>query len=146
MYVPATHNPTRYHLETDSEGHPVTVLSFGGDTPRTGTFSAIDPATGRLAWQYKSALPVMSGALATAGGLVFAGESTGDFLAFDAISGDRVWRFATGAGVNAPPVTYRAGGRQFVAVAAGGHALFNFPLGDAVIAFALPVQSPVKAP
>lgn len=146
VYVPATHNPTRYHLETDSEGHPVTVLSFGGDTPRTGTFSAIDPATGRLAWQYKSALPVMSGALATAGGLVFAGESTGDFLAFDATSGDRVWRFATGAGVNAPPVTYRAGGRQFVAVAAGGHALFNFPLGDAVIAFALPVQSPVKAP
>jgi N6-L-threonylcarbamoyladenine synthase len=54
-------------------------------------------------------------------------------------------RFATGAGVNAPPVTYRAGGRQFVAVAAGGHALFNFPLGDAVIAFALPAREPASA-
>jgi len=144
VYVPATHNPTRYHLEEDESGHPVTVLSFGGKVPRAGTFSAIDPATGRIAWQYESALPVMSGALATAGGLVFTGESTGDFIALDAATGDRVWRFATGAGVNAPPVTYRAGGRQFVAVAAGGHALFNFPLGDAVIAFALPAREPSK--
>jgi glucose dehydrogenase len=80
----------------------------------------------------------MSGALATAGGLVFAGESNGDFIAVDAHSGQRLWRFATGAGVNAPAITYRVGGRQYVAVAAGGHALFKFPLGDTVIAFSLP--------
>ena len=72
------------------------------------------------------------------GGLIFTGESTGDFLGLDATTGKRLWRFATGAGVNAPPITYRAGGRQFIAVASGGHTLFNFPLGDAVIAFALP--------
>lgn len=138
LYVPATHNPTRYHLEQDADGRPVIVLSFDEDTARAGTFSAIDPADGSLRWQLQSELPVMSGALATAGGLVFTGESNGDFVALDAISGKRLWRFATGAGVNAPPITYRAGGRQFVAVAAGGHALFNFPLGDAVIGFALP--------
>ena len=51
---------------------------------------------------------------------------------------ERLWHFQTGAGVNAPPVTYRADGRQYVVVAAGGHALFDFPQGDAVIAFALP--------
>lgn len=138
VYVPATHTPTRYHLENDVSGRPVTVLSFNDKVPRWGTFSAIDPATGRIAWQLKSELPVMSGALATAGGLVFTGESNGDFIALDARTGARLWRFATGAGVNAPPVTYRVNGRQYVAVAAGGHALFNFPLGDAVIAFALP--------
>ena len=55
VYVPATHNPTRYHLERDAKGEYVTVLSFGGDVPRTGTFSAIDPATGRIAWQMVAA-------------------------------------------------------------------------------------------
>jgi glucose dehydrogenase len=43
-------------------------------------------------------------------------------------------------GVNAPPVSYRVGGRQYVAVAAGGNALFGFATGDAIVAFALPVQ------
>lgn len=138
IYVPATHTPTHYHLEKDEAGRPVTVLSFGEQVERWGTLSAIDPADGRIRWQLKTDLPLMSGALATAGGLVFTGESNGDFIAVDAASGQRLWRFATGAGVNAPPITYRIGGRQFVAVAAGGHALFNFPLGDAVIAFALP--------
>ncbi len=138
IYVPATDNPTRYHLEQDAAGHPITVLSFDEHVARAGTFSAIDPADGKIKWQLKSDLPVMSGALATAGGLVFTGESTGDFIAVDAKRGERLWRFATGAGVNAPPITYRVGKRQYVAVAAGGHALFNFPLGDAVIAFALP--------
>jgi PQQ-dependent dehydrogenase (methanol/ethanol family) len=141
VYVVATDNPTRYHLEADADGRPISVLSFPDDVARAGTVTAIDPATGAVAWQIKSSLPVMSGALATAGGLVFTGESTGDFIALDAASGQRLWRFATGAGVNAPPVTYRVNGRQYVAVAAGGHALFKFPLGDAVIAFALPKRS-----
>jgi glucose dehydrogenase len=138
IYVPATHNPTRYQLEKDAAGQPVTVLSFVENVARSGTFSAISPLDGKIKWQLETALPVMSGALATAGGLVFTGESNGDFIALDAANGKRLWRFATGAGVNAPPITYRVGGRQFIAVAAGGHALFNFPLGDAVIAFALP--------
>ena len=114
------------------------MLSFNTDVKRAGTLSAINPADGKIQWQLKSSLPVMSGALATAGGVVFTGESNGDFIALDAKSGKRLWRFATGAGVNAPPITYRVGGRQYVAVAAGGHALFKFPLGDAVIGFALP--------
>ena len=42
------------------------------------------------------------------------------------------------AGVNAPPITYEANGRQYVAVAIGGNALFGFPQGDLVMAFALP--------
>ena len=138
VYVPASDAATRYQLEKNAQGKDVTTLSFDDKAPRAGTLSAIDPKDGKIQWQLQTNLPVMSGALATAGGLVFAGESNGDFIAVDAKSGKRLWRFATGAGVNAPPVTYRVGGRQYVAVAAGGHALFKFALGDAVIAFALP--------
>lgn len=138
VYVPATHNPTRYRLEQDAQGRPINVLSFPPEVPRSGTLTAIDPADGAIRWQLQTDLPLVSGVLATAGNLVFTGESNGDFIAVDAANGTRLWRFATGAGVNAPPVTYRAGGRQYVVVAAGGHALFKFPLGDAVIAFALP--------
>ena len=138
VYVPAADAATHYQLEKNTEGKPVTVLSFKDDVQRAGTLSAIDPNDGTIKWQLKTSLPMVSGALATAGGLVFAGESNGDFIAVDAKSGKRLWRFATGAGVNAPAITYRVGGRQYVAVAAGGHALFKFPLGDAVIAFALP--------
>ena len=138
VYVPASDAATPYHLAKNAAGKDVTVLSFNTDVKRAGTLSAINPADGKIQWQLKSSLPVMSGALATAGGVVFTGESNGDFIALDAKSGKRLWRFATGAGVNAPPITYRVGGRQYVAVAAGGHALFKFPLGDAVIGFALP--------
>ena len=138
VYVPASDAATHYQLVKNAEGRSVTELSFKDNAQRAGTLSAIDPKDGKIKWQLKTDLPMMSGALATAGGLLFAGESNGDFIAVDARSGKRLWRFATGAGVNAPAITYRVGGRQYVAVAAGGHALFKFPLGDAVIAFAVP--------
>ncbi len=112
VYVPASDAASHYQLEKTAQGKEVTVLSFGDEAKRSGTLSAIDPKDGKIQWQLHTTLPVMSGALATAGGLVFAGESNGDFIAVDAKNGKRLWRFATGAGVNAPPVTYRAGGRQ----------------------------------
>ena len=59
-------------------------------------------------------------------------------LTFDAGSGRRLWAYQCEAGVNAPPVSYRVGGRQYVAVAAGGNALFGFKQGDVVMAFGLP--------
>ena len=52
--------------------------------PPSGTFTAINTDTGAIAWQYKSKRPMYGGVLATAGGLVFAGEMNGDFNAFDA--------------------------------------------------------------
>jgi glucose dehydrogenase len=75
--------------------------------------------------------------LATAGGLAFTGEGSGAFDAFDAQSGKQLWTYACGAGVNAPPIAYSVGGTQYVAVAAGGNALFGYAKGDAIIAFAL---------
>ena len=81
---------------------------------------------------------MVGGVLATAGGLVFTGEGNGYFDAIDAESGELLWRFQCGAGVNAPPITYEVDGIQYVAVAAGGNAIFGFKQGDALVVFALP--------
>ena len=139
LYVSGTHNPTRYQLEGGEADQPASIaLSFVEDGERWGTLSAIDPSDGKIKWQEKTDLPLMSGSVATAGGVLFHGESNGDFVARNAKDGAKLWHFNTGAGVNAPPVTYTVEGKQFVAVASGGHKLFNFPLGDAVIGFGLP--------
>jgi alcohol dehydrogenase (cytochrome c) len=105
---------------------------------QTGTFTAIDVNSGKIAWQYKSPQPMVGGALATAGNLVFTGEGNGWFDAFNAKTGKKLWRFNLGAGVNAPPVTYQVNGEQYVAVAAGGNYQLNFPRGDAIAIFKLP--------
>ena len=54
--------------------------------------------TGKIAWQYKSELPMDGGVLATASDLVFAGEMNGDFNAFDARTGKKLWHFNLGVG------------------------------------------------
>lgn len=102
-----------------------------------GRFVAIDTQTGKIAWTHMTKQPLIGGALATAGNLVFMGEGDGNFDAFDARSGQLLWQYNLGAGVNAPPVTYEVNGRQYVAVAAGGNFQLDYPLGDAVAIFAL---------
>jgi alcohol dehydrogenase (cytochrome c) len=102
-----------------------------------GPFVALDVETGKIAWQYKAPQPLIGGVLATAGNVVFMGEGNGWFDAFDAKSGERVWRYNLGAGVNAPPVTYRVNGEQYVAVAAGGNFQLTYPYGDTVAIFKL---------
>jgi glucose dehydrogenase len=67
--------------------------------------------------------PLTGGGLATAGGLVFTGEGKHDLSAFDAKTGERLWGFNCGAGVNALPVSYGANDKQYVAVAARGNSL-----------------------
>lgn len=75
--------------------------------------------------------------LATAGNLVFTGEGDGHLAAYDAASGERLWQFNCGAGVNAPPISYEIDGQQYIAVAAGGNALFGYRQGDALMVFRL---------
>jgi PQQ-dependent dehydrogenase (methanol/ethanol family) len=108
-------------------GTPIRGQYSGGDMalntkvfPPSGTFTAIDTTTGKIAWQYKSKRPMYGGALATASGLVFAGDMDGDFIAFDAKNGKELWRYPMGAGVCTPPITYRIKGVQYIAVGAGG--------------------------
>jgi outer membrane protein assembly factor BamB len=106
-----------------------------------GPFVALDVETGKIAWQYKAPQPLIGGALATAGNVVFMGEGNGWFDAFNAKTGQRLWRFNLGAGVNAPPVSYQVNGEQYVAVAAGGNFQLSYQYGDSVAIFKLPVVS-----
>ena len=62
---------------------------------RAATFDAYDPVTGKKKWSYKSKYPLLASALATGGDLVFTGDPEGDFIAFDATNGDKVWTFNT---------------------------------------------------
>ncbi len=86
--------------------------------PSSGNISAIDVDTGKIAWQYASKYRMIGGLLATASNLLFAGEVQGNFMAFDAKSGEKLWSYRLGIGVCSPPITYRVKGVQYVAVGA----------------------------
>jgi len=84
--------------------------------------------------------PNLGGPIVTAGGLVFIAATMDGFLrAFDVDSGEMLWRHELPAGSQTTPMTYEAGGRQFVVIATGHHLWFGSPAGDEVVAFALPV-------
>jgi quinoprotein glucose dehydrogenase len=132
------------------------LSSFGAPCvpPPWGTLTAVDLASGAKRWEvtlgttrdqapwplwFELGAPNLGGPLATAGGLVFIGATTDKFFrAFDAASGDEIWRFRIPYTANSSPISYRLrqNGRQFVVVAAGGHG-WSEP-GDALLAFALP--------
>jgi len=117
-------------------GSAFTNVAPGGI--QDGPFVALNVETGKIAWQYTAPQPLIGGALATAGNLVFMGEGNGWFDAFNATTGELVWRYNLGAGVNAPPITYQVNGVQYLAVAAGGNFQLTYPYGDAVAIFRLP--------
>jgi len=142
-YVAAMHMPSLYKIgfiPATSEKAAVGFTTIEpAKVPRWGTLTAIDVAkTGKIIWQKKTTNPLIGGVLATAGGLVFTGEGDGNFSAFNAKSGEHLWSFNCGAGVNAPPIAFQIDGREYVAVAAGGSQIWGFRQGDAVIVFALP--------
>ncbi|MFT5396621.1 MAG: alcohol dehydrogenase (cytochrome c) [Gammaproteobacteria bacterium] len=140
-FIAGIHKPTLYRTEhTTFEGKevPYILTEIAKGEPSWGTLTALDIHNqGRIKWQVKTDLPLIGGTLATAGNLVFMGEGSGMFAAFDSKSGQRLWEFNCGAGVNAPPMSYMIGDQQYIAVAAGGHGLLKTPSGDALIGFGL---------
>ncbi|MCE4223719.1 PQQ-dependent dehydrogenase, methanol/ethanol family [Methylobacterium sp. C25] len=84
-----------------------------------GSLKAIDPATGKVVWNYKNKAPLWGGVLTTGGGLVFTGTPEGFLKAFDAKTGEEVWKFNTGTGVVSSPITWEQDGEQWIGVAAG---------------------------
>jgi len=95
--------------------------------PFWGALRAIEPATGKIKWEWKHPSPTWSGVLSTAGGLVFTGDAEGNFIALEAATGKALWHFQCGASVYSSPMSYAIDGKQYVAVAAGS-ALFTFAL------------------
>ncbi|HSD93306.1 MAG TPA: PQQ-binding-like beta-propeller repeat protein [Methyloceanibacter sp.] len=138
-YAVNLHQPMTYHVE--SSPYPGGKLWLGGafkvipGSEQFGNVTAVDYNTGKIKWQKKTPLPMMGGTLTTAGGLVFTGEGDGWFRAYDAESGDVLWSFFAGAGVNAPPASYSVDGKQYIVVGAGGNTQIDFKRGNNIIAF-----------
>ncbi|SEF94708.1 PQQ-dependent methanol/ethanol family dehydrogenase [Marinobacterium lutimaris] len=84
-----------------------------------GVLRAIDPKTGKEAWRYENYAPLWGGVLATAGNLVFTGNPEGYLMAFDAKSGEMLYKFNTGSGIVGSPITWEMDGEQYVSVVSG---------------------------
>ncbi|AQR72828.1 membrane-bound PQQ-dependent dehydrogenase, glucose/quinate/shikimate family [Sphingomonas sp. LM7] len=126
--------------------------------PPYGGIRAIDMRTGRTIWDrpfgtarrngpwnIPSMLPVNigtpnnGGAVLTAGGVVFIAAATDDLIrAIDLRTGATIWQDALPAGGQATPMVYEVAGKQYLVIMAGGHHFMETPVGDAVIAYALP--------
>jgi PQQ-dependent dehydrogenase (methanol/ethanol family) len=141
VYAINLHQPMTYHVE--STPYPNGKLWLGGafkviaSEEQWGNVVAVDYNTGQIRWKVKTPQPMIGGIMATAGGLVFAGEGNGQFKAYDAATGNVLWSFQAGAGVNAPPSSYTVEGKQYIVVAAGGNVQLNYKRGNNIIAFTL---------
>ena len=82
-------------------------------------FSAIDPVTGEVKAKTLIPYPNYSGTLATAGGVIFTGFTDGTFMALDDTTLQQLWSINVGDGFAAPPMTFEADGKQYVAILAG---------------------------
>jgi quinohemoprotein ethanol dehydrogenase len=121
--------------ETYTGSNP-TLGFIGFDTP--GFLTAYNMKTGKIAWQ--KSFPkesCYSGAVSTDGNVVFSGRNNGEFVAYNATTGQQLWSFQTGAGANAAPAVYEYEGQERVAELAGGNALAGATHGDNVWQFSL---------
>jgi alcohol dehydrogenase (cytochrome c) len=95
----------------------------GGTYKQTERFESnltvADPFTGEIKKTVHVPYPNYSGTLSTAGGLVFTGFTDGTFVAYDDATLEQLWKINVGTGFNAPPMTFEAGGKQYVAILAG---------------------------
>jgi len=91
---------------------------FPDPGPR-GYLKAIDPLTGKSRWETPFKSPNWAGTLVTAGGLVFTGTLTGEFIAVDADNGKALWQFQTPSGIIGQPVTWERDGKQYVTITSG---------------------------
>jgi alcohol dehydrogenase (cytochrome c) len=143
LYVCASDFPGTYSGGHEEIGAPTYGEAWlGGRSgppagPRLGQFVAMDVTTNTAAWRIQWPNQCYSGSVATGGGVVFTGRNNGRLIALDSDNGDLLWEFQTGAGLNAPAMTFAHNGRQYVAVLSGGNALIGSPRGDSVWLFGL---------
>jgi alcohol dehydrogenase (cytochrome c) len=132
LFYVSAHDVGGYFLKGEAEYKVGAQFNGGGLRPisgeeHTGAIRALNPATGELKWEFKLQSGAWAGVLSTAGNLLFGSSNEGDFYALDATAGRLLWRFQTGASINANPVTYLSGGKQQIAIASGS-SIFVFGL------------------
>ena len=136
VYIPAFEAATIYAPEANwkpdrARGFNVGFDLGAGDLPPDlgirrevygtvkGKLLAWDPVRQEARWEVEFPGPWNGGLLATGGGLVFQGNSSSEFSAYDAADGSKLWSFPAQTGIVAPPITYTVAGEQYVAVLAG---------------------------
>jgi quinohemoprotein ethanol dehydrogenase len=90
-----------------------------GEFPEEGKLVAWDPVSERTRWAVEQPIATNSGVLSTAGNLVFQGEGTGEFSAYAADSGRKVWSVKTGSAIHSVPVSFTVKGQQYILVPVG---------------------------
>ena len=125
FYVPTNHVCMDYEpfKVSYTAGQPYVGATLSMYPPpgesNMGNFIAWDGKTGKIVWSNKEEFSVWSGALATAGGVVFYGTLEGYLKAVDAKTGKELYKFKTPSGIIGNVTTYEQGGRQYVAVLSG---------------------------
>jgi alcohol dehydrogenase (cytochrome c) len=131
-YVNVEEAGALFIAKDETRSKPGQMYLGGGatyDDPAKDTVRAIDPVTAAVRWERQNSTVTSAprgGLLATAGGLLFGSDGT-RLYALDASNGRELWSFNAGAHISAPPMTFRIGGRQIIAVVAG-HDLITFAL------------------
>jgi quinohemoprotein ethanol dehydrogenase len=110
-----TFTPNEYNLGVGPVGRNVERY----DIPSKGRLLAWDPIARKPRWTAEYGNYWNGGTLATAGNLVFQGTAAGDFIAYNAATGEKLWSGYAGTGIVAPPITYSVDGKQYVTVMAG---------------------------
>ncbi|RJL05663.1 PQQ-dependent methanol/ethanol family dehydrogenase [Paracoccus siganidrum] len=124
FYVPANNWTEDYWTEEVTYQAGAAYLGQGFRIKRLfddhiGTLRAYDPATGEKVWEHREEFPLWAGTLATAGNLVFTGTSDGFVKAFNAETGEELWKFQTGSGIVSMPITWEMDGKQYLGIASG---------------------------
>jgi len=127
-YIPTIHESSIYSDEPfdleawepkEFEGNM--AVTWGVDDPNSayGSLQAWDPVAGKAVWEIKMPGRWNAGTLTTAGNLVFQGRASGELFAYNAATGEELWRHDLGLGISAPPITYSVDGKQYISLLVG---------------------------
>ncbi|MGH8207777.1 MAG: PQQ-binding-like beta-propeller repeat protein [Steroidobacteraceae bacterium] len=128
LYVPLLDNCMNFHIVPRDAAQ---VAAGGDDISRApipphgsdgkfGRIEAVNLRTRKIVWTMRQRAPIESSTLASAGGVIFSGSHDRKFHAYDSATGKLLWQTTLNSAPSASPVTYAAGGEQYVAVVAGG--------------------------
>jgi len=131
IYVPVREMGAYYYkFEVEyEEGKPYLgggEQALSGDEAY-GAVRALDVLTGEQKWEFRLHTPPWSGVLSTAGDIIFSGANEGNMFVLDALTGDLLWDFQAGGGINTNPISYALDGKQYIVMAAGS-SIFVFGL------------------
>ncbi len=122
LYIPTRPGCDEITLNPNSGRTPLGGFLHGGSKYTERNESEIivaDPFSGEVKTKLRMPYPNSSAALSTAGGLIFTGLIDGSLVALDDVTLEQLWKINVGIGINAPPMTFAVGGKQYVAVLAG---------------------------